>query len=132
MTTAPLPKSAQRGSSMVEILMSVAFFTVMATASFKSGLISYRSVNNSMYESTAARLAIQRMEQFVSTNPQSLDDTDDQTQTVTVDGLPYNVITEVTINSDRARTVKITVYPDNQHIGGFISLQNSFALWGKR
>lgn len=123
---------SNHGFGLLEILVSIVIMGLISLGLAYSMATSFKVSNRTVHHAVAAQLAQETMEDYFSIDPQSLDDTDDFTDTVTYDGDSYTRTVDITVNTDRSRTVEISIIGVNSLLGGSATVSNSFALWGLR
>ena len=122
----------ENGSSLMEILVALAFIAVVTLAFASSSKTSYKSFQHSSYNRSASRLASQTMEDLTSQSPGTLSDLDDLTENSVVDGTKtFSRTVDVTVNSDSTRTLSVTVTSNHSLYPVSVSLQSTVAPWGE-
>ncbi len=123
---------AENGFSLVEALVSLTLFLILSLNVLQNTLVTYNSTHRTIRNSVAMEVALEAMEQLSNTDPQTLSDLNDATEYVTRDGTMFSKSLEVTIESDRSRTVEVVVRGPSDQAAGEAYLRNSFSLWGTR
>lgn len=121
------------GVSLIEVMASILISSIIALGILKSAIAANNTSARSIRDNIAMQLAIEKMEEFSRTDPSTLDDGDDLSESgVTRDTYSFARISDVTIEADGTRTVNITVTSDATKTGSSVTIENSFALWGER
>jgi len=129
----PALRDTQDGFLLVEIMVVIAIISIIGLgitfamlATYKADLVSKRSYS-------ALHLAQQRMEAIAMIDPQTLTSASDTSTLAADEGVTYLVVTDVTVQSSKARKVTVLVTSNtNSARGGRAYLESSFALWGRR
>ena len=125
--------SGERGITLMEVLFCVLFTSIMAMGLTSSTLTSYRSYNNTLHNSYAMQLALQRLEQLAAVSPDTLSNaTDSDEPEVLMDNMSFRRVTDVTINADRSRTVEVTVTSNSAKLNTSVTISDTFTMWGNR
>lgn len=86
-----------------------------------------RNIRNSV----AAQLALDKIEMLSSTDPSTLDSSDNQTESPLVSkNISFKRVTTITVNDDNSRTVTVEVTNLKNILGGHAIFTNRFSLWG--
>lgn len=120
------------GFGLIEVIVASAIFAVISMSLLQSTFGFVRNRDRTVRNSMAMQLAVETMESFAAQNPESLSDANDTTETVSFQGIDFVRTVDVTVNSDRSRSVALQIESVNQNRGGSAVIQNSFALWGTR
>lgn len=122
----------EEGFSLVEILVSLTLFSVLALNLLHSTVLSHRTAIRARRNSAAAQVALERMEQLSAVDPETLIGFNGESMVETRYNVTFTRTVAVAIEADRTRTVNVSVTNPNPETGGTATLTGSFALWGKR
>lgn len=123
----------EAGVSLIEVLASILISSIIALGILKSAITANTTSARSIRDNIAMQLAIEKMEEFSRTDPSTLDDADDLSESgVTRDAYSFERVTDVTVEADGTRTVNIVVTSNATKTGSAVTIENSFALWGER
>lgn len=121
------------GEGLVEVMFSLVLFALIGLGFAYSGITASNTSGRNFQSAAAMKLALEKMEEFVRINPQDLSDADDATESSVQSGnMSFTRTTDVTINTDRTRSVEITVISNVPNSDTAVTIANSFALWGTR
>lgn len=129
---APSSKKSESGLTIVEVLVAATLLAVVGVGITKSSITITQQNNRTVYRSQAIELATDKLEELATVNPELLSDDLDGTQSLTHEGHSFTRIVDVTIKSNRARHVLVTVRSNAPGVSVEVALENSFALWGRR
>lgn len=122
----------ERGIGIVEALGAISISSIMILGIMQSQVITYRSANKVFNDLAAAQLAEEKIETLKLSDPITLDDSDDQTETnVTRGTSTFTRVTNVTVNYDRSRTISVSVYNSYSRFGTNITIAETLSRWGK-
>lgn len=103
-------KGGERGSSLIEILFSLALFSVVAMALTSTSITSSRTTVLTLRRNSAWILAGNKIEELSSRSVSSLSDSDDSTElNVQVGAMTFSRITDITEESDGSRKIEVIV-----------------------
>lgn len=122
---------SEKGFSLLEILFGILLVSVMAMGIVKSSTLAMKTREKTIRDSSAMKLALITMEQFSSSDPSSLSDSDDSTDTTTLDGLTYTRVIDITENADGSKTIDVSVN-NNAGLVGSASLTLTLIDWGAK
>ncbi len=116
--------------SMVETLVSIVLLGIMALGVANSSIFSMKMAKRGERSSIAAQLALARLEEFASIDPSTLDDDfDENTTGIEVENISFTRNVDVTENADGSRTVTVTVFNEEESLGGRAIYSSTFFLW---
>src|SRR5690606_15219646 len=122
-------RKGQAGFSVVEVMFCVVLLGIVALGLSNASVIAIRANNISAHNSIAAQLAIERLEEFASSDPAFIvADTTLSETSIVRDGRAFDRTTSIIINPDRSRTVTVTVDSVALEDGGRTTISNTFAL----
>lgn len=122
----------EKGSLMLDALVSIVLSSILAAGLTQSMMVAYRYSHKEVTDSGATQLAIERLEQYANQNPEGLADGDQVIENVTKNGISYRVQVDVSLDVNRTRDVTVTVSSLRTKLPTEVQLTNSFALWGER
>lgn len=126
-----LARRKASGFALVEVLVAIALLAITALSVARSTIIAYNTMARNEYRAAAVQLAKEKLEELAAQSPVTLNDAQDQLETnVTFGKMKFSRTTNVTVNNDNSRTISVTVTGLNSQLGGTVTLQDSFALWG--
>lgn len=132
-TRCPVLLNDDQGFSLVEILVAISFSAIVSLGLLKAMLLSQGLGNKTVHESLAMQLALEQMETFASVDPSTFSDSmDDEEDAVLRSGYSFRRVTDITVNSDRSRSVNVVVASNYPGAEVEVTVENTFALWGER
>ena len=120
-----------RGVSLLEVLVSIGILSLITLNITYSSITNLRVFKRTLRNTIAASLAAQQIELYASLDPQVLDDTYDDQETIYVQNIPFIRTTNVTVNSDQSRTVFVRVEGERFELGGVAEYETTYSLWGE-
>jgi len=121
----------EKGFSLVETLVALTILATVGLSLSYSMITAIRASRRAERNSVASQLAFRKMEELAQVNPNNLSNANDLRESaLTVNGIAYTRVTDVTVNADGSRTVDITVSPKNDRYGSPVTYRSSFFLWG--
>lgn len=127
-----LPEAQEQGFSLLEVMVSIGLFAVMASAISGSLTTAMRVAKLTEIHFVASSLAAGKIEELSSVDPLDLDSSDNQTESaVVVDGynMSFTRTTAITINADNSRTITVNVSSNNPGLPNNVNFSTTFALW---
>lgn len=121
----------EKGFSLIETLVALTILATVGLSLSYSMITAIRASRRAERNSVASQLAFRKMEELAQVNPNNLSNANDLTESaLTVNGIAYTRVTNVTVNADGSRTVDITASPKNDRYGSPVTYRSSFFLWG--
>lgn len=118
------------GFTLLETMVAIALFSIVALGIAYNSITSYRSAKLAVRHSIASQLALAKIESLQAVDPATLDATDNSSES----GLQHNNISfarsvAITVNADESRTVTVNVQTEDSAADA-VTFSHTFALWG--
>ena len=121
----------EKGTSIIEVLVMLSFAAILGLGLTYSLIMSYRSAHKNAYHSAAMQLAIEKLEELKGVDPTDLTSADNQTESnVAVGQMRFTRVSTISVNTDRSRSVLVTVTSNNDAVTAQATISDIFALWG--
>lgn len=115
----------QSGSSMVELLVAISLFGIVALGLGNSIGFSNRIQAKTNSNSVAMQIALEQLEDYAKLDPLTLQ-TSSVTSTFARNTTTYNETVSITVNSDKSRTVSVTVTDNNKVIKSSATVKGTY------
>lgn len=125
-------QSAEAGFSLVEAIFAIGLFSIIIMGIVKSSVLTSSTINRSINNTEAMRIAQQTIEDLYLQEPEALSEDNSFSDTVVVDNYSFKRDVAVSINDDRSRTINVTVEGANSKSGGKAVVVTSLAMRGTR
>ncbi len=129
---AAIDAQRQRGSSIVEVLVAMSLFSIVAVGLAQSAAYSLRFQKSAELGNLARNLAVSKAEELAGVSLADLDDSFDGTEsnlTVVGHSISFDRVTDVTVNADGSRTVDIVVSSPSPLLFTAVTYSTRFAPW---
>lgn len=125
--------AAQAGFSMMEVLVAMAVFAIVALGAAQSTIYAVKFQKYAEVSNAARNLAVSKAEELTGVDLALLDDRYDLSESdiavVGHNAVKFNRSTNVSVNSDGSRTVDITVSSSSPLLRKPIQYSTRFAPW---
>lgn len=122
----------QQAYTLLEIMASITVFAVFFLSFQAASSTATWTLGKSLRTANSYELATRKLEELAMTDPSTLDNSDDLTETVTVDSANYSRVTDITVQADGSVTASVAVTPSNTKYGPGTTLVTTFQLWGNQ
>lgn len=116
----------QAGSSLVELLVAMMLFSIVALALANSIGFSNRVQGKTNSNSAAMQIALETLESYAKKDPLTLTAVTNSQSSVTRSPTTYTKLVTITVNSDRSRTVQVTVKDTNKVITSSATVKGTY------
>jgi len=127
------PLADEKGLFLIDVIVAILLSAIIAMGLTQSALVSYRYSQKAIADSVATQLALEKLEEYGTINPETLSDGDQQIETEIIrEGISFRRQLDVSINALRSRVITVQVTSNKAKLSTDITLSNAFALWGER
>lgn len=123
-------KINQRGAFLLEALVTLLLFAVLAMILMSSSVFALQIRGRNMRLQVATELAANTIESYAAFDPVTLTNADDLTEIVVEDGITFIREIDVTVNTNQSRTVDVEVGEEEGHLAVNAQASSTFSLWG--
>ena len=122
----------QGGFFLLEMLIVIVLFAILGMTIAQSAVLSEQNRTLSLHQSVAMQIAVDTLESYASVDPITLDDTDNETHSITRNNVSYESESTITVNPDLSRTIVVNVHSTTGQIRANASVTGTFAVWGSQ
>lgn len=120
------------GFTLIEVLFAIGICAIIMMGVVKSSGLASSTINRSINNSLATRIAQDTLENYYLADPESLTEKDSFNDTVKVEHYEFARKVEIEVNADRSRTLRVAVEGSKEKSGGKAIFVTSIALRGTR
>ena len=118
--------SKQGGSSLIELLVAISLFSIVALSLAKSVGFSNRIQSKTNSNSVAMQIALEGLESYAKKDPLTLSAVTNSSSTIAKSPTTYTRLVSITVNSDNSRTVQVTVSDNNKVVKASATVKGTF------
>ena len=123
-----MKSNSEKGFSVIETLVAIAFSSIVAMGIAKSTLLSKKIGNKTNHDNYAMQLALEALEDIADTDPATLTAASGSTNAnLTANGWSFTRVIAIVVNTDRTRTATVNVTSNAPGVNTDVSVEGTFA-----